>query len=588
MSQQTIFSDLSADPTQFKEDLQKYLEQKHAWKGNLTTQVGTTLIDAIASLGAFCQQQINSAYENCFQDTAILDDSIRAIAIMQGLRLTRRLPAAMRVLLSSETDVSLPSFSQFLCSGYYFFNRETIELSANTPQEFTLHQGIVQSKVFKGTRTELQSWVSDESNFVVSDSDVYVLLNGQTIDKAYGSLWNFKGQPGYMDGTTMEGRLLIQFGTSQFGSMPGINDTITIIYCTTEGATGNNYAIANSSVTLSGYSGVTGTALENPSGGANQKSVLAYKNNTAGSFGTYGSAVTKSQYAAIVNTYPGVVDAFTQAQRERNPADLKLMNVITVTGITSSPWSNEQKQEFCDWCQKQSMYSTRFVWIDATPVTRNVDISVYCYNSSVLSTVQQNVQLAVLSLFNPRPGILMTNFYRSDIITAVRNADPGVAYVVINEPIEDMIVTQPTAPGLSYEITPSGGTLEPYFYSYGLSYIDETGVESEQDSWCHPQVTVKNSKVRLLWRPVPSAKTYKLFGRTGEGIGLLKEIDASSVSKTDTGMCYWDDDGSVTPDTSKYERYKMPEIRYNSLGSLKVSVDFADRQQKVSTLASTE
>lgn len=588
MAQQTIFSDLSADPTQFKEDLHNYLAQTKTWKGNLTTQVGTTLIDAVASLGAFCQQQINSAYENCFQDTAILDDSIRAIAIMQGLRLTRRLPASMRVSLTSDSDLSLPAFSQFLCSGYYFFNRETISLSANTAQEVTLYQGIVQNKVFKGLGTELQSWVSDESDFIVSDTDVYILINGQLIDKAYGSLWNYKGMPGYMDSTTMEGRLLVQFGTNQFGSMPSINDLVTIIYCTTEGATGNNYTVLGSTITLSGYSGVTGTALENPSGGANQKSVLAYKNNTAGSFGTYGSAVTKAQYAAIVNTYPGVVDAFTQAQRERNPADLKLMNVVTVTGITSSPWSEDQKRDFCEWCQKQSMYSTRFVWIDATPVTRNLDISVYCYNSSVLSSVKQNVQLALLSLFNPKPGILMTNFYRSDIITAVRNADPGIAYVIINEPLEDMIVTQPTAPGLSYEITASGGTLEPYFYSYGLSYIDKMGVESEQDSWCHPQVTVKNSKVRLLWREVLSAKTYKIFGRTGESIGLLAEIDASSVSKTDTGMCYWDDNGSVTPDTSKYQRYKMPEIRYNSLGTLKVTVDFADRQQKVSTLASTE
>lgn len=583
MSQQTIFSDLSADPTQFKADLENYLIQSKAWKGNLTTQVGTTLIDAIASLGAFCQQQINNAYENCFQDTAVLDDAIRAIAIMQGLRLTRRLPAAMQVRLSVTSPAIVPAFSQFLCSGYYFFNREVITLEPDEPQTVTLYQGLVQTKLFQGTGTELQSWISEESSFQISDEDVYVLINGQVIEKAYGSLWNYKGMPAYMDGTTMEGRLLIQFGTSQFGSLPSVNDSVSVIYCITEGSTGNNYRTANAKVTLQGYSDLEGTALENPSGGANQKSALAYKNNTAGSFGTYGSAVTKSQYSAIVNTYPGVVDAYTQAQRERNPADLKLMNVITVTGITSSPWSEEQKQDFCEWCQHQSMYSTRFVWIDATPVPRNLNIEIYCYNSAVLSTVEQNAILALQTLFSARPGILMTNIYRSDIITTLRNADSSIAYVIINEPLEDLIVTQPTAPGLTFEITDSGGTLEPYFYSYGLSYIDNTGVESEQNSWCHPQVTVANSKVRLLWRPIPSAKTYKLFGRTGEEIGLLKEIEASSVSTTEDGLCYFDDDGSITPDQDKFERYRMPEIRYNMLNQLELTVDFADRQQKVST-----
>lgn len=584
MAQQTIFSDLSADPTQFKSDLETALSQSNAWKGNLTTQVGTALIDAIASLGAFCQQQINNAYTNCFQETANLDDAIRAIAIMQGTRLTRRLPASMKVTLTSETVASIPSYSQFLCAGYSFFNREVINLKADTPQTVTLYQGNVYVKLLQGTGTDLQSWVSDESSFQVSDEDVYVLINNSLITKTYGSLWNYKNAPAYMDGTTMEGRLLIQFGTSQFGSVPGINDTIAIIYCTTEGETGNNYTTNGSTVTVQGYTTITGTANENPSGGANQKSALAYKNNTAGSFGTYGSAVTKSQYQAIVNTYPGVIDAFTQAQRERNPSDLKLMNVITVTGITSSPWTEDQKQDFCEWCQQQSMYSTRFVWIDATPVTRNVNLQVFCYNSSILSTVEQNVRDAIETLFRARPGILMTDFYRSDIITAVRNADSGVAYVIINEPLEDMVVTQPSAPRLTYKITTSGGQLEPYFYSYGITYVDDEGVESEQDAWAHPQVTVKNSKVRLFWQSVPSAVTYKIFGRTGEAIGLIAEIKASSANvDSSTGYLYYDDDGSITPDQSKYERYRMPEIRYNTLGTLDLTVEFADRQQRVST-----
>lgn len=584
MTQQTIFSDLSADPTQFKDDLESYLSQSEVWKGNLTTQVGTALIDSIASLGAFCQQQIMNAYENCFQDTAVLDDAIRAIAIMQGIRLTRRLPALMKASLSSETDVSIPAYSQFLCAGYSFFNRESISLKKDEAQTVSLYQGEVYTKVLQGNGTDLQSWVSDESSFQVSDYDVLVMINGALIEKAYGSLWNFKNSPAFMDNTTMEGRLLVQFGTGNFGSVPGINDTVTIIYCTTAGETGNNYITVNSSVTLAGYTTIKGTALENPSGGANQKSALAYKNNTAGSFGTYGSAVTKAQYSAIVNTYPGVVDAFTQSQRERNPTDLKLMNTIITTGITASPWTEQQKLDFCNWCQAQSMYSTKFVWIDATAVPRDVSLNVYCYDSSILSSVQKNVEGAIRALFTPRPGILMTNFYRSDIITAVRNADAGVAYVVINEPVEDMIVTQPVSPYIFSTIIDSEGSLEPYFYSYGLTYIDNDGIESDQNSWDHAQVITAGAKIRLSWMPVPSAKTYKIFGRTSENIGLLVSIEASEAQVDEsTGYLYWDDDGSVSPDESKYVRYRMPNLRYNTLGTLTVNVEFADRQQKVST-----
>ena len=584
MAQQTTFSDLSADPSQFKQDLEAKLSASDVWKGNLTTQVGTALVDSIAALGAFCQQQIMNAYTNCFQETAVLDDAIKSIAIMQGTRLTRRLPASMKISLTSELDTTIPAFTQFLCAGYSFFNREVITLKANKAVETTLHQGSVHVKIFSGVGTELQSFVSDEDGFSVSDSDVHVLVNGELINKAYGSLWNYKNVPAYMDGTTAEGRLLVQFGNARFGTMPGINDTVTIIYCTTEGAFGNNYTVVGSNISISGYSKVSGKSLENPSGGANQKSTLAYKNSTAGSFGTYGSAVTKSQYQAIVNTYPGVVDAFTQAQRERNPGDVKLMNVITVTGITTSPWNDEQKQEFCNWCQQQSMYSTRFVWIDATPVVRNVSVKVFCYNSSILSNVEQNASSAIRALFAPKSGILMTDFYMSDIITAVRNSDSGIAYVVIEEPIEEMIVTQPSSPDISYEITESGGSLAPYFYSYSVVYVQANGTESKINAWCHPQVTKANSKVKLLWKPVPSAVSYKVFGRKGESIGLLKTIQAKSAQiDSKTKKVYYEDTGADTPDTSQFIKYRMLEIKYNKLGTLTVKAEFADRQQRVST-----
>lgn len=584
MAQQTTFSDLSADPSQFKADLENKLSQSSVWKGNLTTQVGTALVDSVAALGAFCQQQIMNAYINCFQETAVLDDAIKSIAIMQGTRLTRRLPASMKVILQSELNTTIPAFTQFLCAGHSFFNRDVIDLKAGETLETTLYQGNVFVKIFSGVGSELQSWVSDEDKFVVSDTDVHVLVNGDLINKAYGSLWNYKNIPAFMDGTTAEGRLLVQFGNTRFGTMPGINDTVTIIYCTTEGASGNNFTTVGSKISISGYSKVTGKSLENPSGGANQKSTLAYKNSTAGSFGTYGSAVTKSQYQSIVNTYPGVVDAFTQAQRERNPGDLKLMNVITVTGITTSPWNDEQKQEFCNWCQQQSMYSTRFVWIDATPVVRNVSVKVFCYNSSILSNVEQNASSAIRALFAPKSGILMTDFYMSDIITAVRNSDSGIAYVVIEEPIEEMIVTQPSSPDISYEITESGGSLAPYFYSYGVVYVQANGTESKINAWCHPQVTKANSKVKLLWKPVPSAVSYKVFGRKGESIGLLKTIQAKSAQiDSKTKKVYYEDTGADTPDTSQFTKYRMPEIKYNKLGTLTVKAEFADRQQRVST-----
>lgn len=580
MTKQLIFSDLDADVTQFKQDLTTELSKRKSWKGTLTTQVGTAIIDFIASLGAFNQESINSAFLNCFSETANNDDAIRAITLMQGLRMTRKMPSYIDVTLTSSISVSIPTYTQFSCAGYDYFNRVVIELSENAPTTVRLYEGTVNNVLIAGLGTNLQSWSPPETDFTVSDEDVIVSINDNNIPVTYSGLWNFKNQPACTDLTSLEGRLIIQFGNPDYGSIPGINDRVLITYAVTNGADGNNYLTSGAEVITEGFSVITGTALTNPMGGADEKSAYTYKNNTAASFGTYGSAVTKSQYQAVVNTYPGVVDSYTQAQREIDPTNYEFMNVIRVTGITNVPWDAVKKQEFCQWCQDQSMYSTRFVWVDATPVITNVEVEVYCYNSAVLSSVKQNVENAIRELFQVRPGILMTDFYISDIISACRNCDSGISYVIVQSPTSEMIVTQANAPTVYYDIIKGSGSLKEYFYSYGITSVDADGIESKKSSWVHPQTTEDNCSVKLTWRKDQRAVKYRIYGRISESIGLLAEVSANTLEYLD--------DGSATPDTSKYSRSKDTIIRYNKLGSLKVSASYADRQQRVTSQIETE
>lgn len=586
MSNIISLSDLDIDVTQFKSDLESYLTQNSGpWKGNLTTMVGTALIDSMSTIGTFLREQINSAYINSFTDTAVIDDAILAIATMKGIRLTRRLPASIKVRLLSAETTTVIAYSQFSCVGYSFFNREEIELEANQETEVILYQGEVHSVTTTGTGTDLQAYVTPEDSFTVSDVDTQVIINGSLINKSYGNLWNFKNQPAFIDMTLANGRLLVQFGNDEFGSKPGVNDTVIIGYVTTEGESGNNIATLDAQVNLDGFSTITGTAISNPTGGASAKSAYDYKNNVAGVFGTYGSAVTPSQYRALVNTYPGIVDAITRSQRELDPSDLRLMNVVFVTGITTSPWTDQERENFITWLQQQTMASTRFVWVEATPVPRDIDVSIYCFSSAILSNVKTNVEAAIRALFEPRPGILDLDIFKSDLITSIRNADSNISYVVINLPVEEMIVTQESSTYLTYEIITSGGQLTPYFYSYAVSYVNTRGEESKIDSWVHPQVQTENCQVKLKWRKAENARSYKIYGRRSESIGLIAEVQASSAQVDNaTGLLTYTDKGSITPDTSKFIRNRIREIKYNQLDELTVNVQFADRQQVVNTL----
>lgn len=471
-------SNITVDQEQFVQQLSDTLAVKSAWTTGITTQTSQTLIELVAAIGTFATARILRAKEDAFVETAQSDSAILANASSQGLRLGRKLPASATASIVSPVDDAISPYTQFSGAGLSWFNPEQIVLRANVPATIVLYEGQVRRVQIQGLGTNLQTWASPEDGFTVSDQHVQVALNGVTLYKTFEGLWNYPQIAGagtqqlaFADRTLSNGRLLVQFGSQGYGAVPGVNDTVLVTYAVTQGDTTNALTTLSSSVSAIGYPAITADFTSNPTGGASQRPSVAYKNFGAGTFGTFSSGVTKAQYRAVVNNYPGIVDTVTLAQREVNPQDLAWMNVVRVSALTTSAWNQAQIRAYLDYCQTQTMYSTYMVWVAPVPVDVNVDLSVYCYNS-VPSTaaVRQAVTSAITKLFSARPGLLMTNFYESDLIETAKNAAPGqISYVVVNKPSYPMIVTAPGSPKVQYTVVPSGGSLSPSVYNYAVS-----------------------------------------------------------------------------------------------------------------------
>jgi len=639
--------DSTVDQAQFVQQFESDLATSQIWSTGLTTQTSQTLIEYISAIGTFVTSRIARAVEDAFPETAQSDSAIRAITNMQGLRLSRKLPATASATLTSSVTQTLPPFSQLAGGGYNWFTATAVHLPANVPIEVDLREGITKSVVVSGLGTDFQTWVSEEDAFTVSDQDVVVMLNGVDLTKAWGALWNYPGVSAYADSTLSDGRLNIQFGSQGYGTVPGVNDLVTINYAVTQGDSVNGANLTSSSggvkITGSSVSNVTGVFVSNPSGGAAEKSTTAYKNFAAGSFGTYSSAVTKAQYAATVNNYPGVVDAFTQAQREINPAALKWMNVIRVSPLTSSTWSQPQIDAYLSYLQSVTMYQPKFLYQAPVPVSNDVDITVFCFNSvNSLQAVESAVTKAIQNLFSPRPGLLMTNFYPSDIIETANNAAPGqISYIVINKPTGPMIVTSPLSPEIQATIITSGGSLTPGVYAYAVAvdapapnphyigFYDPTTtpgypiggsqpgdywivsqdgtlttggfaiVKGDQivagtpfgssytivhpappgtidngtpTNWINPQVTTSGSYAIIDWssNPVNGALFYNVWGRRAGFIGVLATLDATQLHYLDLG--------GADPTPLDPGARSDTLIRYNQLGTLTVTAQYAQRQ----------
>ncbi len=572
-----VLSDLTMDFDHFTSQFEAFLATTNTWKGNLTTQTSQTLIELVAATGTFMQGRLVRAREDSFAETSQSDDAIRYITQMQGLRMSRKLPSTISVDLISTVNITISPLTQFTAGGISYFNREQVTLHTGTPFQATLYQGEVRSFVMNGLGTVQQTFLSEEDAFQISDQDVLVLINNVAIPKAFGGLWNYRSQPAYADLTAADGRLLVVFGDDLFGSKPKTNDIVLIRYPVTAGNAGNNQKLVGKTVTVAGLSTVTGTITSNPSGGSDEKPINAYKNLASGSFGTYSSAVTKSQYEAAVGVYPGIVDAFTQAQRDINPGAVEWMNVIRVSGLTNSPWSQQQKQDFLNYMQTVSMYAPRFVWQDPIPVARVIDLTVFCFNSAVLSVVKQQCEDAINALFNPRPGLLMTNFYASDLTKACIDASQGaVSYVIINEPLGPMIVTTPPSPVLKYEVVDGGGVLSTYSYSYGIASVTPSGEEGPPSSWVFAQVISDppTAGVFLKWNEISGIDKYKIYGRKAGQIGLLATVNAGDPLE-------YNDTGADVPGDAPPNSLSQVPVRYNMLAQLTVNAQYAERQQRL-------
>lgn len=561
--------------TQFNQDL----VTKGTWKGQLTTQTSQTIIEYISTVGALDSAKIIRATEDAFAETALADDAIRSITTMQGLRMTRMLPAQVTATLTSTMSLTLDPYTQITVAGIKFFNREQIDFVAEVPVNVELAQGTVTSYILSGSGADYQTFVSAEDGFTVSDTDTIVRINNVIINKSLGPLWNYKGQPAYADLTLPDGRLNVQFGNANFGSVPGTNDTVVVTYVTTNGQDTNGAVTQNSAVSIDGFPQITGVATANPSGGSNVKPVVVYKNVASGAFGTYQSAVTRSQYVAQVNTYPGIVDAVTQAQREIDPGDLQYMNVIRVSALTNSPWTQGQIKDFTDAMQRVTMYAPRFVWFDAIPIDRDVDIDVYAFNTATLSQVQTISEQAIQSLMAAQPGILMTDFYESDLIVAIKKANRGqVSYVIVNAPTAPMTVNAPDAANVTFEVVPGGGTLGPLVYSYSVAVTNSQDA-GPPNAWINPQITgtLSNNAIQLTWNEIPGALSYRVYGRAGGALGLLATVPAT----TNGPPVVWTDTGAATPTGGLPNTLSLAPIRYNRLRTLTIRTHYADRQQRL-------
>lgn len=579
MANDLQLSTLEPDFAAIRLQLQNNLSSREAWRGILPTQTGQTLIDFVAAVGALTQGRALRYAQDSFPETAIANRALYAISEMQGIRLTRKAGATAQVSVSYESsvpnapsEVTIPAYAQFQAAGTYWFAPDIIVVPLGGSVTSVLKQGYVIETAVAGTGGDFQSFISTDRDFSVDDTSTTVLVNNVPLEKSVDGLWNYRNVSAYQERTTPEGQLRVLFGNETFGYRPQTTDIVRIIYAVTSGSDGNNVVTldAAASPVAVTYDGVSFVFTSNPSGGSNEPPGTTLKGVSSTNFGTFGSAVTKSQYVTMARGYPGVIDVKTYAQREIDPTDRSLMNTIRIVPLTESLFTEQQKTAFLDYMQSKSMYTPIMYWSDPLRLIADVEFSIYCYNFANLQECRASATAAIQKLFAPQSGILGYDITISDLHKAALNSNPGIEYVDFFKPLDDLNVSgrEIDLPTVSLVTTGLASTLLTGTYTYGIG-VTVAGVGMAVPTKFVEASIVAGVKIKLDWYPYGYSTGYTIYGRSALS-GLFKLVDLPATTTTFT------DDGSLLTATPMPTNRYFPAA-YNSLGNLKINAFYSPR-----------
>lgn len=573
MTTNTTLSTLAVDFNSSKTQLQTLLAATGApWQALLAAETGDAVVSLISTVHASAQQNIIRSFQDVFPSSAVADSAVYAAATMQGVRLNRKLPASLTVTVKNtgKTSVNIPPYSIFSGANTYWFNRTLLTVTAGGTITATFYQGLVKSVAAQGLGSNNQLWASQETQFYVSDVDTMVTINGSPVPRLTSSLFDNKGV-GYFDRTLANGAFVTEFGDGVYGSKPLVSDSVVITYVVTNGSSANSINALNKLITAQDFQTITVTAVSNPTGGADQSPSIRYKNIAASSFGTFDSAVNKSQYIRTILEYPGVLDAATFAEREVQGSDPRWMNLVQVSVLTSTVWGSVEITNFINTLQASTGYTTRFNFVSPVPLVTNVNANIYCRPWASLSVAQSLSTSVVRQLF--ADAKLNYDIAVTDITTAIINSYKGIDYVDLVSPTSDLVVSTPQIIPPVLTVDALGGSLPAGSPVYAVGYKTLTSTVYPTNR-VYALTSGTTSKVTINFLGVQSAQSYQIYGRGAAGYGVISEFSATpgqvNYSFIDLGS------SAIVPPSSAPGLHTRI-VSYNTLGALTINPFYSSR-----------
>jgi len=351
---------------------------------------------------------------------------------------------------SLATQLVVSIMQQFIIEGQNFYNPNPITLSATGVSVPTiLNRGTIMSQSFTASGNTYQRYIIGDYNaWNVSDTLFYAIdENGLMWNGIRTGLWlNNSNDLVFFDSTLPDGTVECKFGDGTYGAIPPAG-VITFYYVTLDTAVATANSPTVGSVGSAQYYTVSATTTSIASANVNPPPPDFYKAIGPGGPATKYAISNRSDYRAAALQYQGVIDALFQGQAELNPSDLKYMNVIGATLLTSAPWSQDEWLAFKKYFEDIGIATTTLIRIDPKPVPVTINMIINIKSNASVSSVTSLANQVINSYFAPSNQSLGWSLEPSDLMLALAEQAtylqaPGES----GELIDSMIIRSPSGP----------------------------------------------------------------------------------------------------------------------------------------------
>ena len=235
----------------------------------------------------------------------------------------------------------------------------------------------------------------------------------------------------------------IIFGDGIHGAIPPAGDTITVDYLETLGSEGNIGRDLVTDIVSPVY--VSGTqidlAVTNPvasTGGSDRETLEHAKLQAPAELRSLWKAVTKDDYKALAEGFPGVAKA--QVLDANDCANIRYYQVnMAVAPDGGGLPSPLLKQELAEFIESRKVITVEVNLFDPNYRPVNIDAEVYVYPTEDTQAVRMRVESALRGFFSFEKMTFGRSVYFSDIVSLIDGVR-GVSHITLYSPQADIEV----------------------------------------------------------------------------------------------------------------------------------------------------